>query len=263
MNPFTLGTKAQAEHYRLAGFEEVDSTNKVALDAFKGGDKGKIWFAALGQSAGRGRRGRAWQSPPGNLAASLLLPMTQDAETTASLGFVAGVALHDALVALVPRLETGLALKWPNDLLLHDAKLSGTLLEAHQHQDRHGLVIGIGVNIVAAPSGLPYRATCLAEHGVGVGAVELFSALSDAWTEAHATWDEGRGLPAILARWRTNAAGIGSEITVRRPTDELCGTFESVDETGRLILLAKDRTRIAVSAGDVHFGAAASVPPSA
>src|SRR5690606_22623525 len=128
---FSLGARAKATGYRLTGFDSIGSTNSEALAAAAAGDPGGIWFAALQQTAGRGRRGRAWESPSGNLAASLLIVPDASPEVIATLGFVAGVALNAALSSVLPdsmvRIgidgadgadgRSRIALKWPNDVL--------------------------------------------------------------------------------------------------------------------------------------------------
>ena len=94
--PFSLGARASLAGYRLRGFDTVGSTNTEAMKAAQSGDGGPIWFAALQQTSGRGRRGRPWSSPHGNLAASLLIVPDADPNLVATLGFVAGVALNRA-----------------------------------------------------------------------------------------------------------------------------------------------------------------------
>lgn len=277
MTGFRLGEFARLAGYRLAGFDSVGSTNSEALAAATAGDPGGIWFAALQQTAGRGRRGRAWQSPRGNLAASLLIVPDADPAVTATLGFVAGVALQRALGAVLPaglvRLgidgadgysdgrRARVALKWPNDVLADGAKLAGILLEAQKRPDgRNAIVVGFGVNVVAAPAGLPYPAVSLADLGVAQGAEAVFEALSDSWVESFSLWRDGRGVAAVLDRWRRAAAGIGAPVAVSRREGVVRGIFETVDESGRLIVLTDDRTRVAITAGDVHFGVTAGLP---
>jgi BirA family biotin operon repressor/biotin-[acetyl-CoA-carboxylase] ligase len=268
---FWLGPQAAARGYRLTGFESVGSTSSEAANAARAGDVGDIWFAALQQTAGRGRRGRQWQTPHGNLAASLLIVPDCDPAIAATLGFVAGVALNSALKQAIPTagIRTGIdgadgrdvriALKWPNDVLADGAKLAGILLEAHKRPDgRLAIVIGFGVNVVAAPQGLPYPATSLAALGTGLAAEPLFAALSEAWVEAVEIWDSGRGVADVLSLWRGAAAGIGAEVAVARDGDIVRGIFETVDEAGRLIVRANDNSRVAITAGDVHFGVTAS-----
>lgn len=272
MPGFWLGSRAVSRGYRLNGFDSVGSTSTEAAKAAQAGDSGDVWFCALQQTAGRGRRGRPWQSPHGNLAASLLVVPDVDPAIAATLGFVAGVSLNQALAGIVPAaiLRTGIdgadtangriALKWPNDVLADGAKLAGILLEAHKRPDgAMAIVVGIGVNVVEAPEGLPYPATSLRALGLDTSAETVFGALSDAWVDAVELWDRGRGITDVLELWRRSAAGIGAEVAVNRDGDIVRGIFETIDESGRLIVRANDNSRIAITAGDVHFGTTASV----
>jgi BirA family biotin operon repressor/biotin-[acetyl-CoA-carboxylase] ligase len=275
VSSFALGPKARAAGYRLRGFDVIGSTNTEALQAAAAGDAGGIWFAALQQTEGRGRRGRQWASPPGNLAATLLIVPDSDPTLAATLGFVAGVSMDRALSSILPGgvVKLGIdgadgmaggkaariALKWPNDVLADGAKLAGILLEAQKLNDgRHAIAIGFGVNAVAAPQGLPYPATSLVELGTTRSAEDIFEALSDAWVETFALWDDGRGIGEVLKRWRESAAGIGAPVAVNQNGTTVRGIFETIDDAGRLIVRADDNTRIAITAGDVHFGATAS-----
>lgn len=273
MTDFALGPIARAAGYRLRGYDSIGSTNSEAIEAAAAGDPGGIWFAALQQTAGRGRRGRQWESPHGNLAATLLIVPEADPTLAATLGFVAGVSLNRALSAILPAglVKIGIdgadgvggnsriALKWPNDVLADGAKLAGILLEASKLPDgRHAIAIGFGVNVVAAPQGLPYPATSLVELGVTRTAEAVFEALGDAWVETFGLWNDGRGIGDVLAHWRASAAGIGAPVAVNQNGEVLRGIFETIDDDGRLIVRADDNRRIAITAGDVHFGATAS-----
>jgi len=273
VSDFSLGTKARAAGYRLRGFDSVGSTNTEALEAAGAGDPGGIWFAARQQVSGRGRRGRQWESPYGNLAASLLIVPDCDPTLLATLGFVAGVSLNRALSAVLPEAlvrigmdgadsldgRSRIALKWPNDVLADGAKLAGILLEASKLPDgRQAIAVGIGVNVVAAPQGLPYPATSLAALGVSRAAEEVFEALSDAWTETFGLWNDGQGIGEVLSHWRLSAAGLGAPVAVNQNGEVVRGIFESIDDAGRLIVRVEDDRRIVITAGDVHFGATAS-----
>ncbi len=262
MPGFWLGSRAVERGYRLIGFDSVGSTSTEASRAGAAGDVGNVWFCALQQTAGRGRRGRAWQTAHGNLAASLLVVLDGSAEHAATLGFVAGVALATAMsqvTAVGSAHAPRIALKWPNDVLADGAKLAGILLEAHRHPSGGSfVVVGIGVNIVSAPSGLPYPAISLATLGIAASAEQVFAALSDAWVDSFETWAGAGGVEAILARWRGAAAGIGGEIAVTQDGEVVRGVFETIDGSGRLILRAPDSRRVVISAGDVHFGTTAS-----
>lgn len=272
MAGFWLGPRAAARGYRLHGFDSVGSTNIEAANAARLGDAGDVWFCALEQTAGRGRRGRPWQTLHGNLAASVLVIPGTDPAITATLGFVAGVALGEALSRIVPaaQFRSGIdgadflggriALKWPNDVLADGAKLSGLLLEAIRRPGGDtAVIIGLGVNVVAAPEGLPYPATSLRHLGIDTSAPQVFAELAEAWVDAYEIWDAGRGVAEILARWRRSAAGIGAEVAVQREADVVRGIFEDVDETGRLVVRTSTDQIVTITAGDVHFGTTASV----
>lgn len=271
--PFALAPSAQLEGYRLEAHQSVGSTNALALERAQAGDPGRLWVVSTSQQTGRGRRGRAWATPPGNLAATLLLPEARDLGSAATLGFVAGLALADALKAVMPDTQGAgvgidgaelpgggrFELKWPNDVLAGKAKLAGILLEsASLPQERYAIAIGIGVNVVSFPEDTPYPATSLARLGAACDAETLFLALSDAWMANSAVWDGGRGLAQIRARWLDQAAGLGSEVAVRHEGRIVRGVFETIDEACRFVIRENDGTRLAISAGDVHFGAVAS-----
>lgn len=275
MSDFTLGPKARSAGYRLRSFESIGSTNTEALAAAAAGDAGGTWFVTAHQISGRGRRGRQWESPVGNLAATLLIIPESHPTLTATLGFVAGVSLNRALSSILPKglvkigidgadgLSDGskarIALKWPNDVLADGAKLAGILLEAQKLDDgRHAIAVGFGVNAVAAPQGLPYPATSLVELGVSRDAISVFEALSDAWVDTFGVWNDGRGIGDVLKQWRASAAGIGAPVAVNQNGEVLRGIFETIDDEGRLIVRSEDDRRIVITAGDVHFGATAS-----
>lgn len=273
---FSLSPLAQQNGYRLEAFETIGSTNAVALERAQAGDPGKLWIVSKQQESGRGRRGRAWATSHGNLAASLLLTGRFELKTAATLGFVAGLSLADALDAVcsAARFSVGLdgagnagsgksplrvELKWPNDLLAGGAKLAGILLESTQlPDDRFAIVIGIGVNVVTYPEDVPYPATSLAHLGADCDAETLFLALSDAWEENSCIWGEGRGLAEIRKRWLARAAGLGSEVAVRVDGNVVRGIFETIDEDCRFVIRDNDGERVKIAAGDVHFGAVAS-----
>ncbi len=273
---FWLEQNAIEAGYRVTGFDSVGSTNIEAIAAADRGDPGKHWFVAFQQTQGRGRRGRPWVSPYGNLAASLLVVPETETEHLASLGFVAGVALNTALQRILPqgRIASGLdgmdgttegkrarvALKWPNDVLADGAKLSGILLEVRQRPGGGtAVIVGIGVNVVAAPEGLPYPATSLRDLGLDLDAPSVFRALADNWAECYQTWDNGRGVAEIIRRWRQNAAGLGTDVVVQREKGVLRGVFEAIDDAGHMIVRDDEGHRVAVTAGDVHFGTTATL----
>lgn len=270
---FALAPSALAAGYRLEAHESVASTNALALErAARENDPGKLWIVASRQTGGRGRRGRPWATPSGNLAATLLVVDELEAATAATLGFVAGLALRDALAAIVPNTKVAVGmdggsagrdrfeLKWPNDVLADGAKLAGILLESSTLTgNRLALAVGIGVNVASHPEDVPYPATSLAHIGTRVDAGDLFLALSDAWVDNMRLWNAGRGLAPIRERWLARAAGLGSEVSVRVDGRVVRGIFETIDESCRFVIREDDGSRLRVAAGDVHFGAVASV----
>ena len=269
--PFELAPTAALEGYRLEAHETVGSTNAIALERARDADPGKLWIVSKRQESGRGRRGRVWETPHGNLAATLLLTGTGELKLAATLGFVAGLALSDALAAVAPRGRIGIGvdgggknrsrfeLKWPNDVLADGAKLAGILLEsALLRGGGHALAIGIGVNVVAHPEGLAYPATSLSALGSRADAETLFLALSDAWSTNARDWNEGRGLALIRSRWLARAAGLGSDVAVRVDGNVVRGVFETIDEDCRFVIRARGGEIVRIAAGDVHFGAVAS-----
>src|ERR1700723_4066615 len=264
---FSLGPGATSAGYRLAAFDSIGSTNAEALSRARDGERGPIWFVTSQQTAGRGRRHRPWIAPRGNLASSVLEVVQVAPAVAATLGFAAGLALEVALqkVSVEASLRSAgsdrmkFSLKWPNDVLAGGQKLAGILLEAEAvANDRVGVVVGIGTNVIAAPEGTPTPATSLAALGINIGAEELFATLSDAWAEFRGLWDDGRGFGEIRRLWLERAAGLGQKVTVQNGGSTVEGTFDTLDEAGCLVIRTSDGGGGPISAGDVYFGSAAS-----
>src|SRR5580692_5749599 len=242
---FTLGPRANSAGYRLAAFDQIGSTNAEALARAREGERGPIWFVTSEQTAGRGRRHRPWIAPRGNLACSILELVDASPAVAATLGFAAGLALEAALqkISIQASLRSAgsddmkFSLKWPNDVLAGQQKLAGILLEAEAVVDnRLAVVVGIGTNVLAAPEGTPTPATSLAALGVQIGAEELFATLSDTWAEFRGIWDNGRGFGDIRKLWLERAAGLGERVAVQTGNSMIEGTFDTLDETGCMIV---------------------------
>lgn len=236
--------------------DEVDSTLDEAARRAPA-LVGPEWILARRQTLGRGRRGRAWADPPGNFAATLVLRPSEPPATAALRGFVAALALFDTCVALTGRAE-GFALKWPNDLLLNGGKLAGILLEsAGRAGGVEYLSIGIGVNLVAAPPpdavepGAIRPVSLFSETGARVDPETFLDHLAPAFAAREAEFRAG-GFAPIRADWLARAARLGQVVTARTGTSETTGTFETVDETGALVLLTA-KGRVGIPAADVYF----------
>jgi BirA family biotin operon repressor/biotin-[acetyl-CoA-carboxylase] ligase len=264
---FSLGSRAVSAGCRLAAFDSIGSTNAEAMSCARDGERGPMWFVTSDQTAGRGRRSRPWIAPRGNLASSILEVIDVSPTVAATLGFAAGLALEAALqkVSIEASLrsagsdEMKFSLKWPNDVLAGPKKLAGILLEAETVADNGlAVVVGIGTNVVAAPEGTPTPATSLAALGVNIGAEELFTTLSDFWSEFRGLWDGGRGFGEIRRLWLERAAGLGQPVAIQSGGSAVEGTFDTIDESGCMIIRTPEGRRVPISAGDVYFGSAAS-----
>jgi BirA family transcriptional regulator, biotin operon repressor / biotin---[acetyl-CoA-carboxylase] ligase len=246
-----LSDTAIGAGFTLELHESLGSTNDEAMALARRG-AASCWIVAREQGRGRGRHGRNWSSPPGNLYASLLLIDPCPMEKAPQLGFVTAVAVHDAVRQVAGERVPSLALKWPNDLMVHRAKLAGILVEGSM-LSAHGplaAVIGVGVNVVSHPGETPYPATDLAAEGVAADAGQMLEAVSAAMVRRLALWNRGEGFAAIRAHWLARAGGLGEPIIVRRADGSRQGLFRDLDPEGRL-LLEEPGGVVAIEAGDV------------
>ncbi len=218
-----------------------DEARRLAAD---GAPEGTVVRAAR-QTRGRGRAGRAWQDPPGNLALSVLLRPGRPAGEAAHVGFVAGVALCHALDSLLPGDAPEPRAKWPNDVLLDEKKVAGVLLEG----GRDHIILGIGVNVAAAPPDLP--ATALAAHGATAGPGTVAETLLGRLAPWYDRWRR-EGLAGVRAAWLARAHGLGGPVRAIVDGTARTGTFAGLDADGALLLDADGR-RLRVLAGDVFF----------
>jgi BirA family biotin operon repressor/biotin-[acetyl-CoA-carboxylase] ligase len=247
---------AWPDGYGRAIHDRLDSTNAEALRLAAGGELGPTWLLARTQIAARGRRGRAWAMPEGNFAASLLMIAGGSPADAALRSFVAALALHDAFATATGQ-AARFALKWPNDVLLDGRKLAGILLETGGlPQGPLALVIGFGVNLVAAPEASALEAgavppTTLAAAGAAPGPTEFLDLLAPAF----AAWETRfrmEGFAPIRAAWLARAARLGEPIVARLPGRGIEGRFETIDDRGALVL-ATAHGREALPAAEVHF----------
>ena len=247
------------EGFRLLAFDEIDSTNDEARRQIDSGTESGLWIVARRQSNGRGRRGRSWISPDGNLFASLLLRPHVPLSQAAQMSFVAALAVHDALSSLTGD-AARFRLKWPNDVLLDGRKLAGILLESAssgrpgaRSPETNWVIIGLGVNSAGFPPDVEFPATSLkAATGRDFTCQEVFGAVSLAMAHWLDHW-RSAGFGHIRAEWKYRAAGVGEVITVRLESETLSGHFQDLNERGELILRLDAGEIQIVSAGDVFF----------
>ncbi|HEY7246613.1 MAG TPA: biotin--[acetyl-CoA-carboxylase] ligase [Xanthobacteraceae bacterium] len=252
MEPHPIATAAGI---RLVAHEALGSTNAEALSLARRGECGPLWVVAARQTEGRGRRGRRWASPPGNLYASLLLtaPALPGACVAwPQLSLVAALAVHDAIAACARPVEPALFIKWPNDILLRGAKLAGILVEA-EVADAPAVAIGVGVNCVSHPPDTDYPATDLAAAGAPVTPAALLADLSVRMMQRLAQWAAGAGFSIVRDDWIARAARLGEDIRVRVGDRDLSGRFDTLDAAGNMILRLPDGRAATVTAGDTLY----------
>lgn len=239
--------------YRLVALDSVTSTNDEARRlAGEGAEDGTLVWARE-QTAGRGRLGRDWRSPPGNLYLSLVLRPERPVAEAAQLGFVAAVALCDALGSVAPPLIE-VTLKWPNDVLVNDRKAAGILLETML--DTQGglaaLILGMGVNIAHYPEESAHPATSLKFEGArrDLEPAELLEAFARHFLAWVNRWLED-GFEPVRRGWLNRSKAPGSAVEVRLPDRTVQGTFEDLDAAGGLRLRLADGRVERITVGDV------------
>lgn len=238
----------------IEAYDELDSTNAEARRRAEAGEAGPVWITAALQTAGRGRRGRAWSTQRGNLAATLLTITDRPPAEAAQMSFVAALAACDLADAC---LGPGAArLKWPNDVLVHGRKAVGILVESGARPDgRLWLAVGIGVNLAHAPQDVERPAAAFAEFMSGPppeprAALEVLAQAFERWRTAWTT----QGFAPIATGWSERATGIGQRCEARLPNRTLTGVAEGLDPDGALRLRLDDGGLERITAGDVFFG---------
>jgi BirA family transcriptional regulator, biotin operon repressor / biotin---[acetyl-CoA-carboxylase] ligase len=221
---------------------ETGSTNGDAMARATSGAALPFWLLADRQTAGRGRSGRVWVSEPGNLHATLALRLACGPARAAQLSLVAGVAVMDAIGLMTPTTMTQsdrlLQLKWPNDILIGGSKCGGILVETTSSGPRGGLiaVIGIGLNLVSAPSISDRQASYLAQVGLHATPKSMVAALATAMDSALVMWNEGVGFSSVRQHWLASAAPLGTRMTVNTGQTVAEGQFAGLDVDGALLL---------------------------
>jgi len=245
-SPLSLRPAARVIHYNT-----VSSTSDEARRLAREGAPEGTTVCALEQTAGRGRHGRFWVSPPGNLYASLIVRPDCPAGKAAQLGFLAALAIGDALRAKLPA-TVRLSYKWPNDVLLRGRKLAGILLESETTAgpDAAFVIVGIGVNLVSSPRKIEFPATSVAEEGLDPPSP---SALLEEITIHFQGWLRHwrmAGFAPVRTAWQAQAAFVGDLIRVRLQAATLHGRFLDIDDEGALLVETAAECR-RISAGEI------------
>ncbi len=216
-------------------------------------EKIPTWIVADSQTAGRGRRGRAWASPTGNLMTTLYLPKSYSAVTAGQLAFVAGLALESTVRHFIGD-AAQVSVKWPNDVLIDGKKASGILLESAVQDGKLGWVaIGLGLNLAHHPEDTPYPATDISDYiAAPPSNIEALEILTNAFDTVFRQWEMG-GFENLLKAWRLVAHGLGEPIVARLESEEIRGIFLDIDEKGALLLKDGSGETHVIDAGDVFF----------
>ncbi len=235
--------------YRLIAREEVGSTNDEARSLVAAGVAAGTVVWAESQTAGRGRMGRDWVSPPGNLYCSIILRPKVEAPNLSQIAFVSALAVYDSVRPELPA-DVAVRFKWPNDVLAGGRKLAGILVEAEKLPDeaRTALIVGIGINIASAPRETDYPATSISALTRAPRVSRVLSSLVASLDRRVELWTRG-GFAAIRQEWIDHAYGVGGQVTA---SNGISGTFTGLDETGAIIIAAGGE-RHRLSSGSVRF----------
>ncbi|MFC7379393.1 biotin--[acetyl-CoA-carboxylase] ligase [Brevundimonas sp. GCM10030266] len=237
--------------------DQIDSTNAEARRRAEAGETEPLWIAARRQSAGRGRRGRAWEGHTGNLFSTLLTTTRKPPAEAAQVTFIAALAVADLLDRYAP--PSVVTIKWPNDVMLAGVKASGILVESGAHADGSlWLAVGIGVNLAEAPEGTERPATALSHHlSAGHIAPPKVERAAEELAETFGVWFERwetLGFQPILDAWAARTPGLDGPAVARLGHETIEGRAEGVAPDGALRLRLADGSLRLISAGDVFFG---------
>jgi len=226
---------------------ETGSTNDDLAELARSGAPEGLWLRAERQTGGRGRQGREWQSPPGNLYASTLVRLRPADPPAPTLALVAAVALHEVASAFAR--GAPVEIKWPNDLLVAGGKLSGILLERLDDS----VVVGFGVNLADHPDDTARPATSFGAFGEAPEPDAFLEALADSFGGWLERW-RGEGFGPVRARWLAAAHPPGTPLSTHTASGAWVeGLFDGLDESGALRLRLPDGSTQVIHAGDVFL----------
>lgn len=274
VNPTSDASLRMPPGYDLRLLGDVDSTNAEATRILRNFHDDSLsslpptWILASSQKTGRGRHGRNWASPSGNLYTTLLMCPGVNAATASQLSLATALAVRDVIMSFLPGGEDEVTLKWPNDVLVGGAKLAGILLELHPSSSWHDaddilreqgmgwIAIGIGVNLLHFPPDAPYPATSL--HALGsarLEPLEVLCALAWALDARLCIWKKGADFASLRAEWEDCAYGLGEEVSAGLGSGggEMRGIFLGLDNNGALRLRLKDGGECSLCAADIRF----------
>ena len=232
-------------------FDEIDSTSEEAKRRARTGALEPVWIAARQQSAGRGRLGRNWASPQGNLFSTVLFPESGGLQVASRVPFAAALAVRDACAAVLPAMDA--KLKWPNDVRVRGQKLCGILTESGETNGTLWIALGIGMNVQHAPESVGQETTSLLKEGAPAG-LSPEHVLDDLRAALGQRIDQARSdFEGLLRDWLSFAEGRGQMVSAGPVNDRVEGIFEDLAADGGLILRLRDGSHRTIRAGDVDL----------
>jgi BirA family biotin operon repressor/biotin-[acetyl-CoA-carboxylase] ligase len=234
------------KNFTIKHFNQIDSTNALASKLAKSHqiDHNQIILADQ-QSGGKGRMGRIWDSPIGNLYFSLVLKTKKSIADNSQLSFVAAVAMGLTLAEFSKDAKK-INYKWPNDILINGKKVAGILLES----DADFIILGIGVNIKSHPEQTTYAACNLDGEGFEIAdKINLLEKFLDNFSDLYQKWLDF-GFTPIRNLWLEQAFNLHEEINVNLPNQSLKGIFKNLDEQGNLVLEVNNKIQL-IASGEV------------
>lgn len=244
------------DQYRLLIFDEIDSTNQEALRLAKNGICQDLVIFAKNQTDGYGRSKRPWQSGEGNLAMSILLKSDDFSKVQSQLSFVVGLSLYDVIgrILSTQNIVAEVMLKWPNDLMINEAKIAGILLESIKYNNIKYLVIGIGVNLCSAPKIENRQTTSLNNLGLKViSARELLDLIMNSFIYYNDLWRK-QGFGVIRKLWLEKTFKTGDLVTFTDGSIKIVGHFLDIDSEGAVRMKLSSGEIYSKTSGEVFFG---------
>jgi BirA family biotin operon repressor/biotin-[acetyl-CoA-carboxylase] ligase len=232
-------------------FGTIDSTNTEARRRAQAGNFEDCWILADEQTAGRGRLQRAWASPKGNIFTTALFREPGAIRVAGRIPFAAALAVSDMALHFAP--DADIRVKWPNDVRVKGAKLSGILIETGNDAQGLWIVAGMGINVAQVPEGAGQAATCLSDlaHGKHLDTIEVFGVLTRCFEDRIAQAREG--FDGVRLDWLKRAEGLGGTVRVSPGGVPIEGIFEDMAPDGGLVLRLPDGSQQTIRAGDVQL----------
>ncbi len=249
--------------YELVTHRRLDSAlGEARRLAAAGAEEGTLVWAEE-QTAARGRSGQDWVSPSGNLYAALILRPDYPVRTAFELNYVAAVSLGAALGGLLSPM-VGLRYRWPNDVLINDAKAATVRLESPIGDDETPpwLILDLSVNVENSPAETTFPATSLraAEGAIAFTAGDVLGSFARHFLSWINRWaDEGAG--PVLRHWRQRAEGLGAPMMLKLAGETLRSTLVEVDDHGNAVFTSGEETRL-ITLSQFYSGPAVPVGPS-